>query len=348
MCRQRKRKAQTRRANSILPQNNVINDSDSEEQSDWSENESKTYSEKQILRRQSEVYATEIVRKLKKELLDKRDKINKKPIDELVENRTLAEFHSLCLRFMRSNRTQVLPNADVLVPINHHGFHINKQIILGFSLALGLSQQQQEEEKGEILSFSDFLYDSHILQYTRSTLLLALQAFANATYKKYRLFVFSSDNDRAPEFKGNRLETHRHALGVYIQNNKVYAVTNVSRLFNAKPNIYCPDCATSFNSNQSFLHKKSCPLRCPNCCMYGYDYPCTVENVIISCCKCNRVFNNTKCFESHLEVVCKKVKCCPDCAETYVIDRPTYQHQCHFKKCKLCHKFHARIAKCMY
>jgi len=343
VCRQRKRKYQPRRDNMNAVSHNYHMD-DSDNGSDHTDDKLESIDEKQMLLVQSEVYANEIVSNLKSELLEKRARVNNVTIDEMVATRTLTVIHRLCLRFMRSNRSQVRPNEDVLIKLNHHGFHINKQIVLGFSVALGLLAQKTLG----MSSFSGFLQDSRISRYTRSKLLLALQAFANKNYKKYRLFVFSSDNGRIPDFKGNRIETHSIALGIYIKNDQVYVITNVSRLFNTENNIYCPDCSTSFNRTGSYVHKKSCPLRCPNCCMYGYNYPCKNENVLISCRKCNRDFNNTQCFESHKGVVCNKVKCCPSCAETYVIDRATYRHQCNFSKCSFCKKFHARAAKCVY
>ena len=279
----------------------------------------------QDLENRSKALAKEWISKLEKERL----KVNSGPVDKFVANQTLTMMEQLLLRYMSTNQTQELPNNEVLIPITHEVLSFNKKIFLAFCGALSSVTQKED-----LTSFTNLLDDIDVDSFSCLAFLEALQKAANLSCKKYRLFLFSNNNGRIPVFKGDRIASHRFALGVYVKNQfsqhmvEVYAVTNVSRLFHPKNKTFCPDCVACFCKSSAYAHRKTCPLRCPNCCKYGYDYPCADEKKHLLCTDCNRVFNNLQCFKTHQMIACEKVKCCPNCNETYVIRRPKYVHKC--------------------
>lgn len=292
----------------------------------------------------SEQMATQLAGNIKASLVDMRRELTDLPVDDSVTSKTMTLITQQCLRYLRSTKKQLLPNEDELMLIERDDLHINEKIVLGFVWAL-----EYCEKKKSVTGFGKFLRDPNITTIPRKRLYLALQNFANTAYSNYRLFVFNSQNYKTPEFKGERMWTHQRTLGIYIKDNQVYTIKDISRLFRSKYNIFCPECSTSFSPTRTYEHNKYCPLRCSKCCGYGYDYPCPAQaNVRLLCRQCNRVFNNVQCHEKHKGTVCRKVKCCPVCAELYVSSTRSIinKHKCNLKKCNYCKKYHFRSTKC--
>lgn len=276
-----------------------------------------------------------------------RSKVNVHPINELIAERTMAQIKQSCLRFMRSEQTIVQPNAKTLVRVKDREMNRNKQIVMGFNLALGLPRRTTSDQPTFLDCFSgtdeSFLKLSYLLQ--------TLQMFANQTFKTYRLVVFSEDNDRIPVWIGKRIDSHERALGVYLSSDgDVFGIKNVERLFGTQNDIFCPDCYSCLPRSRPYEHRRKCPLRCPSCCMYGYEFPCDSGFIEKYCDECNRVFDNARCFENHKLITCEQVKCCPNCAETYIRTgkKKTDLHKCNVKRCGWCQKNHARREKCLY
>lgn len=284
------------------------------------------------------VLANRLVRHVKRKLVKKREV----PIDEYVLNKTLAHIHQLALRILRTRKQQVRPNTSELHAIGYEDRHINEKIVLGFSKA----QARDPSCEAKSTTFVSFLNDPELTNASRNGLLTALQNFANHMYTKYRLFLFSEENHRVPEYRGKRTPEHRVPLCIYVdKENAVFVVTNVARLFNANNVIFCPDCATTYSKNNPEKHKKTCPMRCPNCCSYGYEFPCADQKMDLLCNDCNRIFNNTDCYLRHKGNVCNTVKCCENCSDTYVIVDAT-EHKCRHRHCHYCRRYHQRNAKC--
>lgn len=286
------------------------------------------------------VTADRFVRIAKRKLVKKRRE--EEPIDDFVLKRTLALLHQLALRILRTHRRQLKPNNIVLANVGYEERHINEKIVLGFSKA----QARDSSMESKATTFVNFLSDPDLKNSSKNGLLTALQNFANHNYTTYRLFLFSEENGRVPEFRGKRTPAHRVPLCVYVnKDNEVFVVTDVARLFSANNTIYCPDCATSYHRYAPENHKKTCPLRCLHCCSIGYEFPCADENIEVRCAECNRIFNNHQCYKRHKEKVCKVFKCCEECSQTYIIVSGM-KHECRHVLCRFCKRYHTRNVKC--
>ena len=148
-----------------------------------------------------------------------------------------------------------------------------------------------------------------------------------------------------PIYKAFRTPEHRQSLGVYYDGQRFFAVKNVEKLYSVNQcSTYCPECCIVFR--ESYKHREYCPLRCPDCTRYGYNFPCEPSEKVY-CQKCNRNFRNTDCFAAHLTpngqkswTVCDMIKNCPKCSQTFKTDNEKNVHVCGQDLCFLCLKVH--------
>ena len=150
---------------------------------------------------------------------------------------------------------------------------------------------------------------------------------------------------------GRKRKNHKKGLGVFLKGSKMYGVKNVHKLFGDVN--FCPFCVSQFKTG--YDHKEKCPLRCADCCHYGYNFPCE-ENAPKTCEDCNRTFMSEECYGNHKCIygsgkheytICNKIKCCPMCAEIYRTDKVgKLGHICGKKFCYNCKEYHARVENC--
>ena len=148
-----------------------------------------------------------------------------------------------------------------------------------------------------------------------------------------------SINEASP-FSKNMVSKHKNFLYRY-DLDTLYCVKEPERLFSTTIKL-CLDCGTTFIN--TVLHKRACPMRCPSCCRYGYDFPCQ-ETEKIKCHACNREFRGPECYSSHLEEgICKVVYCCKTCGATDILMKSAggYNHECGKIFCQTCRRKHEK------
>ena len=172
--------------------------------------------------------------------------------------------------------------------------------------------------------------------------LLKAQEYYENTFRIYRICLTANKKKKSVVFKGNRTESHKHTLMIFKDGESFFGVKDPDKLFSKGNKRYCMECCTTITHD--FVHRKKCPMRCPSCCRFGYEYPCKEIDKIF-CSICNREFLNQECYDSHLEKryargrsICDIVKVCAKCGELDILDKQFGGefHVCGKQYCYLC------------
>ena len=198
-----------------------------------------------------------------------------------------------------------------------------------------ISEKEYIEMENQVEDFAKSLYKLAAINSTTplNHILLQVQRVYDKKYGIHQIFLFEFQNGPKAVFKGKKIASHENFLCI-LNDGKYFGVKNASRLYGR--NTFCLECGTTYS--HGFIHKKTCPNRCPACTRVGIKFPCKGDDKIL-CEKCNREFRNQECFDSHIDQgICGTVIHCPECCTDDIL-HPHHggtRHQCGSKYCHLC------------
>lgn len=243
-----------------------------------------------------QVHVLEVMHQLMNELEPRRLEHNgNAPQDPQERSKVISLLNSSIKRYIKNRKPNHLPLSQSLTKIRINDPVLS--LLAAFEFARLYQISEVEKASTNFLKKLALKVKKEAGIYKsmpKNAILEAIQDYYDKSGFGCRIFLFTSSNGRTPIFRAPRKRRiHKESLGVFedVKSHEFYAIKELIWAFSDKYR-FCADCASTLETHKEYKHRKSCPLKCPSCCRYGYKFPCFEGNKR-KCRVCNRTYEMT-------------------------------------------------------